>query len=82
MPKTVTAFATQNLESSEALHVFGDTVLSDGLGEGGPWGRVGELGAAGEQGVVALGAHVDTCFEVVLVDLASKKLTERHAVYL
>lgn len=82
MSKTVTAFATQNLEGGEAFHVFGDTVLSDGLSEGGPWGRVGELGAAGEQRVVALGAHVHTRFEVVLVDLPVKKLTERHAVYL
>lgn len=81
MAQSVPTFATQNLEGSEALHVPGDAVLSDGLGEGRPGWRVWELRAAGEQRVTALGTHVHPWFEVVFVDFAAKKPTERHICY-
>lgn len=49
------------LEGSQSLHHLGDAVLSDGFCESRPRRRVGKLGAAGEQRVVTLGAHVYTC---------------------
>lgn len=78
MSQTVPALPTQDLEGGEALHVLGDAVLSDGLSEGGPGRRVWELGAAGEERVTALGAHVHPGFKVVLVDLLAVEPTEGH----
>lgn len=49
-----------HLEDCECLHHLGDTVLSDGFCESWPRRRVGELGATGEQGVAALGAHINS----------------------
>lgn len=49
------------LVGSQSLHHLGDAVFSDGLCESRPRRRVGKLGAAGEQRVVALGAHVYPC---------------------
>lgn len=76
--KTVATFAAKNLEGSQSLHHLGDAVFSDGFCESRPRRRVGKLGAAGEQRVVALGAHVHPRFEVVLEDFTAKKPTERH----
>lgn len=58
------------LEGSQSLHHLGDAVFSDGFCESRPGRRVGKLGAAGEQRVVALGAHVYTCRRQVVLESA------------
>lgn len=50
----------------------------DGLCEGRPGGRVFVLGAAGEQLVITLGAHVNPCFEMVFIDLSTEETAIRH----
>lgn len=80
MAQPVATLATQYLVGSESLHHLGDAVLPDGFSECWPGRRVCELGPTGEQWVVTLGAHIHAWFEMILVDLAAQKLTERHAV--
>lgn len=80
MAQPVATLATQYLVGSESLHHLGDAVLPDGFSESWPGRRVCELGPTGEQWVVTLGAHIHAWFEMILVDLAAQKLTERHAV--
>lgn len=80
MAQTVATLAAQNLVGGERLHHLGDAVLSDGVGKSRPRGRVGELGAAGEQRVVALGAHVHAWFEMIFVDFTAEKPTEGHVL--
>lgn len=58
--------------------MLGHTVLSDGLCEGRPGGRVLVFAAAGEQLVITLGANINPWFEVVFEDLTAQKRAERH----
>lgn len=48
MTEAVAALSTRDLKSIGPLYILGDAVLVDGLGEGGPGGRMFKLGAAGE----------------------------------
>lgn len=73
MAKSIPTLATGHLVGSPFLLFFGHAVLTDGLGEGRPRGRVLEFGPATEQLVSTFRTHIHTGLKVVFKDFASSK---------
>lgn len=81
MTKSILTLPTPHLVCPRPLLIFGHTVFMDGLCESWPGWRVFVLGAAGEQLVITLGAHINPWLKMVFEDLSTKERAKRHCFF-